>query len=96
VGKKAYSTLGLPAYSSLLTMTPSLMNWKTIEVGKKANELGLGGDLWGDGLQNGGVLIVEAGGKTLHTWVQDHAADHMENEQVLKVSPRKSALVAQS
>jgi len=48
--------------------------------------LNLGGNLSGDGFQNGGAIIVEKGGaKTLLTYVQKEAPDHVENEDVLKV-----------
>lgn len=39
----------------------------------------------GDGFQNGGALVVEVGGtKTLLTYVQQDAPDHVSNAEVLK------------
>ena len=35
--------------------------------------------------QLGGALIVDVGGKTLYSYVQEDAADHIENEKVLQV-----------
>ena len=35
--------------------------------------------------QNGGVLIVDKGGKTLHLYVQDGPADHEDNAEIIKV-----------
>ena len=48
-------------------------------------ELNVGGNLLGDGFQNGGVLVVDKGGKTLHLYVQDGPADHEENTNILNV-----------
>ena len=52
----------------------------------QAKALGLGGDLKGDGYQNGGALVVEKGGeKTLLQYVQKSAPEHASNEDILKV-----------
>ena len=48
-------------------------------------ELNVGGNLLGDGFQNGGVLVVEKGGKTLHHYVQDGPADHEDNTTIINV-----------
>ncbi len=51
----------------------------------QAKELGLGGDIKGDWYQYGGCIVVEAGGeRTLLTYMQKEAPDHVENEEVLK------------
>ena len=39
----------------------------------------------GDGYQNGGLLVVEKGGKVLYSFIQENPADHAQNEDVLKV-----------
>ena len=49
-------------------------------------ELNVGGNLHGDGFQNGGVLVVDKGGKTLHLYVQEGPADHEDNMKILKVN----------
>ena len=49
-------------------------------------ELNVGGNLHGDGFQNGGVLVVDKGGKTLHLYVQESPADHEDNMKILKVN----------
>ena len=48
-------------------------------------ELNVGGNLLGNGFQNGGVLVVEKGGKTLHHYVQDGPADHEDNTTIINV-----------
>ena len=40
----------------------------------------------GDGFQNGGLLVVEKGGKVLYTFIQENPADHANNEDILKVN----------
>ena len=40
----------------------------------------------GDGYQNGGLIIVEKGGKLLYSYRQENPADHPSNEDILKVS----------
>lgn len=52
----------------------------------QGKERGVGGDLRGDGFQNGGLLVVGKGGKVLYSFVQENPADHAANEDILKVS----------
>ena len=47
--------------------------------------MGVGGDLKGDGFQNGGLIVVERGGKVLYSFVQESFADHASNQDILKV-----------
>lgn len=42
-------------------------------------------NLKGDGLQNGGALIVESGGKLLHSFRQEGAAENLPSEKILEV-----------
>nr|KAG5706427.1 hypothetical protein BaRGS_032820 [Batillaria attramentaria] len=44
----------------------------------------VGGDMKGDGMQNGGTLVVEKGGKTLLSFKQENPADHVDPAEVLK------------
>lgn len=39
----------------------------------------------GDGYQNGGLIIVEKGGKLLYSYRQENPADHPHNDEILKV-----------
>jgi hypothetical protein len=52
---------------------------------KQGKQRGVGGDMRGDGYQNGGLLVVEKGGKVLYSFIQENPADHAQNEDVLKV-----------
>ena len=52
----------------------------------KAKSMNLGGDMKGDGFQNGGALVVSQGGdKVLLKYIQEEAPDHVDNDDVLKV-----------
>jgi len=83
VGKKSYGDLGFMRYG-YFSLAASLFSKKIVENGKKAvMELNVGGNLLGDGFQNGGVLVVDKGGKTLHLYVQDGPADHEDNTNIL-------------
>ena len=44
----------------------------------------MGGNLKGDGYQNGGTLVVGAGGKVLFSFVQEQPSDHAEPADILK------------
>ena len=47
--------------------------------------MGIDGNMSGDGLQKGGLLVVERGGKVLYSFVQESFADHASNQDILKV-----------
>jgi len=82
-GRKSYDDLGFMRYG-YLSLAASLFSKKIVENGKKAvMELNVGGNLLGNGFQNGGVLVVEKGGKTLHHYVQDGPADHEDNTTIM-------------
>lgn len=61
-----------------------LFTAKWREAQAKAKGKNISGDLKGDGFQNGGALIVAAGGKQLFEYIQDDAADHISVEQIFK------------
>ena len=52
----------------------------------RAKSLGLGGNMRGDGWQNGGCLVVEKGGgdKPLLLYIQPSAPDIVNNADILK------------
>jgi len=83
--KGAFKKLGF-RQMSYMEIISSLLSRKWRDANAKAKSLNLGGNLSGDGYQNGGCLIVGAGGgPTLLAWKQDNAADHVENDKVLEV-----------
>ena len=62
---------------------PNLMIFlKNFKQGKQRE---VGGDMRGDGFQNGGLLVVEKGGKVLYSFIQENPADHAQNEDILQV-----------
>ena len=54
------------------------------EASGKATSMGLGGDMKGDGFQNGGALIIDKNGKQLYEYVQEDAAEHISAEEIYK------------
>jgi hypothetical protein len=65
---------------------PAVLSSAARFAANRAKQLGLGGDLKGDGYQNGGALVVGKGGETLLHYVQEGAPDHVSNADVLKVT----------
>ena len=85
-----------PPQTGLLAMLPKLCSRKWSEAKARADSLGLGGNLQGDGQQvgqvapnpwsqNGGVLVVGQGGApTMFTYRQEDPADHPDNAAILE------------
>lgn len=61
-----------------------LLSSKWREALSKAKTMNVGGDLKGDGFQNGGALVIDKNGKLLLEYRQDDAADHVCAKDVLK------------
>jgi prostamide/prostaglandin F2alpha synthase len=83
VNKKSYSNLGFKRFG-LMGLFPAVLSSAARFAANRAKQLGLGGDLKGDGYQNGGALVVGKGGETLLHYVQEGAPDHVSNADVLK------------
>ncbi len=49
----------------------------------KVKESGVGGDMRGDGFQNGGAIIVDKGGKLLYEYRQDDASEQISADEIL-------------
>jgi len=83
--KSSYTKLGFKR-DSLVKLLPSAFSKKWRDAMAKAKGLNLGGNATrGDGYQKGGCLVVGAGGTpTMFTYVQQDAADHASNEDILE------------
>ncbi|KAK2710507.1 hypothetical protein QYM36_011887, partial [Artemia franciscana] len=81
--KKTYADLGFQKFG-YLSMITALFAKVARDAMSKTRALGISGDMKGDGFQNGGVLIVEKGGKLLYYYKQDNPADHVANEKILE------------
>lgn len=82
--KKAFSKLGFKRLS-FLQLFPAIFSRKTRDANAKAKSLNLGGDMKGDGYQNGGCVVVGAGGSpTIFQFRQEEVSDHPDNDQILK------------
>ncbi|XP_067945952.1 prostamide/prostaglandin F synthase-like [Watersipora subatra] len=79
--KQCYKDMGYKRMSFFATIGQLF----TKEARNSYSESGkLGGDLKGDGYQNGGTIVVEKGGKLLLSYVQENVAGHVELTDVLK------------
>ncbi|XP_068239398.1 prostamide/prostaglandin F synthase-like [Palaemon carinicauda] len=69
----------------VLNLIPALFSKISRAVIKKGKEWGIGGNMHGDGFQNGGLIVVEAKGeKILYEFKQDNPADHAPNSAILE------------
>lgn len=91
--KEAFNALGFKRIS-LLSLPGMLISRIARRQNAKAKERGVGGDLKGDGFQNGGLVVVEKGGKVLYSFVQENVADHAENEDILKALKLNPAMTS--
>ncbi|XP_076472556.1 prostamide/prostaglandin F synthase-like [Babylonia areolata] len=69
---------------NFFSMFPAIFSKASRTAYSKAKEDKLGGDLKGDGMQNGGLLVVEKGGKTLLSFKQESPSDSVANAEILK------------
>jgi len=82
--KKAFSKLNFKRLS-FLQLFPAVFAKKAREAVAKAKGLNLGGDMKGDGYQNGGCIVVGASGApTMFSFRQEDPSDHPENAQILE------------
>ncbi|KAL4240355.1 hypothetical protein ACF0H5_001145 [Mactra antiquata] len=81
--KEAYKALGFKRLN-IFSLIPSILGKKARAFLDRVKKEKIEGNMSGDGMQNGGALVVEKGGKMLLSFKQDSAADHVENEDVLK------------
>lgn len=81
--KQSYKDLGFKRFG-LLSLPGLLLSRIARTQMAKGKERGVGGDMKGDGYQNGGLIVVEKGGKLLYSYVQENPADHPNNDDILK------------
>jgi len=81
--KEAYQALGFKRIG-FFGAIKSIFTGKAKELMDEAKKDKMGGNLKGDGYQNGGTVVVAAGGKVLFSYVQDQPYDHAETSDILK------------
>lgn len=82
--KKSFKDLN---YKKLgyLSLIPALLSRVAREAMRKSKEWAVGGDMKGDGFQNGGLLVVgPKGEKVLYEFKQENPAEHAENSAIAK------------
>ncbi|KAM9245261.1 prostamide/prostaglandin F synthase isoform 1-T1 [Dugong dugon] len=81
--KQFYKELGFKRYNSL-SILPAALGKPVRDVAAKAKAVGIQGNLSGDLLQSGGLLVVSKGGeKVLLHFVQKSPGDYVPQESVL-------------
>ncbi|XP_036601359.1 prostamide/prostaglandin F synthase [Trichosurus vulpecula] len=82
--KQSYKELGFKRYNSL-SIIPAALGKPVRDVAAKAKAIGIHGNLSGDLLQSGGMLIVSKGGdKVLLHFIQSSPGDYVPLETVLQ------------
>ncbi|XP_037684649.1 prostamide/prostaglandin F synthase isoform X2 [Choloepus didactylus] len=82
--KRFYKELGFKRYNSL-SILPAALGKPVRDVAAKAKAAGLQGNLSGDLLQSGGLLVVSKGGeKVLLHFVQKSPGDYIPQESILQ------------
>ncbi|MBZ3882463.1 Prostamide/prostaglandin F synthase [Sciurus carolinensis] len=82
--KQFYKELGFKRYNSL-SILPAALGKPVRDVAAKAKSLGIQGNLSGDLLQSGGLLVVNKGGdKVLLHFVQKSPGDYVPQESILQ------------
>ncbi|XP_015519828.1 prostamide/prostaglandin F synthase-like [Neodiprion pinetum] len=84
IDKKTYAGLGFKRYN-YFSVIASLFSGESRAAINKGRELKVSGNYKGDGLQNGGALVVKEGGKLLYSFKQDGPAQHVKNSKFLEV-----------
>lgn len=83
--QECYKELGFRRYNAF-TVLGGLTTKETRASLSKANSKGIKGNFRGDGMLNGGMLIVTEGGdKVLLSHKQASPGDHVSNEKILEV-----------
>jgi len=81
--KDTYKLLGFKRMN-FFSLFPAIFSKVARAAYSKSKAEQVGGDMKGDGMQTGGTMVVEKGGKTLLTFKQDGPADHVDPAAVLK------------
>ncbi|XP_007529585.1 prostamide/prostaglandin F synthase isoform X1 [Erinaceus europaeus] len=83
--KQFYKELGFKRYNSL-SILPAALGKPVRDVATKAKAVGIQGNLSGDLLQSGGLLVVSKGGdQVLLHFIQKSPGDYVSQERVLQV-----------
>jgi len=82
--KQSFKALGFKKLG-LLALGPAILAKVARSAYSKAKSRGITGDMKGDGLQNGGLLVVGSEGpKVLFEYRQENPADHPDQDLILK------------
>ncbi|XP_046335662.2 prostamide/prostaglandin F synthase-like, partial [Haliotis rufescens] len=81
--KQCYKDLGFRRLN-FFSLFPAIFAKKARDAMSQAKTDKIEGNFKGDGMQNGGTMVVAKGGKVLLNFKQDNPADHVDPNEVLK------------
>lgn len=79
--REAYNALQYRTFS-WWDLARYVVSAKWISAAGRVRASGVGGDMKGDGFQNGGAIIVDKGGKLLYEYRQDDASEQISAEEI--------------
>ncbi|XP_018006418.1 prostamide/prostaglandin F synthase, partial [Hyalella azteca] len=84
IDQRCYKALGFRKMN-IFSLGPALLAKVARDAISKGKAAGIKNDLKGDGFQNGGLIVVPAGGsKVLYEYRQENPADHAPNSDILQ------------
>ncbi|KAL5013945.1 hypothetical protein ScPMuIL_008215 [Solemya velum] len=87
--QQCYKDLGYKRMG-FFQLLPAVFSRKSRNAAAQARKEQLGGNIKGDAMQNGGLLVVNVGGKVLLSYKQEDAADHEDPNNVLKALVKRA------
>lgn len=82
--KKSYDDIGFKRFN-FLSMIPEFLKKVTKDAMTRSKEVGIQGNMAGDGMQTGGTIVISKGGaEVLYLFKQTTFADHASNDAILK------------
>jgi len=81
--QSSYKALEFKRYNAV-TVVASLVEKESRNWNAKSNAAGIPGNFKGDGMQSGGTLVIEKGGKVLLSHKQKNPGDHVELKDILE------------
>lgn len=92
--KKAFKSLNFKRLN-ILNLAKYMISSKARQIMDKGKKMAVGGNVSGDGWQNGGLMVVEAkGSDILFDFKQENPADHAENSDILQALGLQGEAVA--
>ncbi|XP_074655307.1 prostamide/prostaglandin F synthase-like [Tubulanus polymorphus] len=89
--KECYKKMGFKRFN-FFNVFPAVFSKNARDSANQAKEQNISGNFKGDGMQNGGTLVVKKGGELLLRWNQENPADHVPLQDVLNALNIKESI----